>query len=194
MVNDAPKLKTNTNSYIQYTKDTIQHPNFEAGDYTYGSVLIRWLIHDEKVRIGKFCSLSQNIEVLMSGNHPIDTVSCYPFAALPDIWPGAVGKCPYGKGDVTIGNDVWIGKNTVIIGGATISDGAVIGANTVVAGYIPPYAVAVGNPARIIKYRFDEETIKMLLEVKWWDWPIEKIQRNVHILSGKDIWKIKECE
>ena len=176
-----------------YTRDKIKHPKVEVGAFTYGLPTIRWLIGEEKVKIGKFVSFAANVEILMNGNHPIDTVSCYPFAALKDKWPGAVGKCPIAKGDVVIGNDVWVGKDVTILSGVTIGDGAVIGAGAVVAKDVEPYGIAVGNPARVARKRFDDETIAMLLEVKWWDWPEEKLQRNAHILSGKDIWKIKEC-
>lgn len=178
---------------VRYTKDTLKHPNITVGDYTYGTPVVRWLIGQEKITIGKFCSISPGVEILVSGNHPIDTVSTYPFMSLKDIWPGALGECPTARGDIHIGHDVWIGKDATILSGVTIGHGAVIGTQAVVAKDIPPYAIAVGNPARVIRYRFDEETIRMLLEVKWWDWPEEKIRRNMHIITGTDIWKLKEC-
>jgi acetyltransferase-like isoleucine patch superfamily enzyme len=179
---------------FRYMKDQIQHPNVTIGDYSYGTPQIRWLIGRERVTIGKFCSFSPGVQILISGNHPIDTVSSYPFQSLKDLWPGAQGKCPFAKGDVHIGHDVWVGLDAVILSGVTIGHGAVIGTKAVVTKDIPPYAIAVGNPVRIVKYRFDEETIQMLLEVKWWDWPEEKIRRNIAVITGTDIWKLKECE
>lgn len=178
---------------ISYTRDHIKHSKIEVGEFTYGLPTIRWLIGPEKVRIGKFVSIGANVEIYMSSDHPVDSVSTYPFAALPEEWPGAEGKCPFAKGDVVIGNDVWIGNDVLILSGVTIGDGAVIGARSVIAKDVPPYAIVVGNPGRVIRKRFDDKMIEMLLEIRWWDWPVDKIRRNVHILSGKDIWKIKDC-
>ncbi|MCD6035527.1 MAG: vat [Rickettsiales bacterium] len=177
-----------------YLKDQIKHPRVLIGDYTYGNATIRWLLGTDRVIFGKFTSLAENIEILMSGNHRTDWVSTYPFAALKSTWPKAEGKLPVSKGDVVIGSDVWIGRGVTIMSGVTIGDGAVIGACSVVAKDIPPYTIAVGNPARPIRKRFDDETIRRLLELKWWDWPIEKIQRNADILSSSNIEKIFTCE
>lgn len=179
---------------FRYMKDQIKHPNVTIGEYSYGTPQIRWLIGKERVSIGKFCSFSPGVQILMSGNHPIDTVSSYPFASLKDLWPGALGECPTAKGDVQIGHDVWVGLDAVILSGVTVGDGAVIAAKAVVTKDVPPYAIAAGNPARIVKYRFDEDTIQMLLEVQWWHWPEEKIRRHIHIITGTDIWKLKECD
>jgi acetyltransferase-like isoleucine patch superfamily enzyme len=106
-------------------------------------------------------------------NHRVDWISTYPFPAFTDKFPEAKGIEQFvtTKGDVTIGNDVWIGQHVTILSGVTIGDGAVIGAHSVVGKSIPPYAIAVGNPARVIRYRFDEKTIEMLLKIQWWNWP-----------------------
>ncbi|MBY0355725.1 MAG: CatB-related O-acetyltransferase [Rickettsiales bacterium] len=129
----------------------------------------------------------------MSGNHNIDTVSTYPFQSLTDLWPGALGTCPNAKGDVVIGHDVWVGLSATILSGVTIGNGAVIGTKAVVSRDVPPYAIAVGNPARIVKYRFTPEEIAELQDVQWWDWPEEKIRRNITFITGKDIFKLREC-
>jgi acetyltransferase-like isoleucine patch superfamily enzyme len=178
---------------FRYMKDQIKHPNVTIGDYSYGTPQIRWLIGKERITIGRFCSFSPGVQILVSGNHNIDTVSSYPFQSLTDLWPGALGTCPNAKGDVHIGHDVWIGLDATILSGVTIGHGAVIGTKAVVAKDVPPYAIVVGNPARIVKYRFDEATIKMLLDVQWWDWDPEKIRRNIAVITGTDIWKLKEC-
>jgi acetyltransferase-like isoleucine patch superfamily enzyme len=179
---------------FNYTKDVIKHPNVTIGDFTYGNPQIRWLIGQEKIEIGKFCSFAGDVSIYMSGNHPIDTVSCYPFPGLKDMWPGAQGHCPIARGDVVIGNDVWVGWGAKIMSGVTIGDGAVIGAHSIVAKDVEPYAIAVGSPCREVKKRFDDKTIAMLQEVKWWDWSEEKIQRNIGVITSKDIWKIKDCQ
>lgn len=138
---------------------------------------------NKKCYIGKFCSIAEGVTVFLGGNHRVDWISTYPF---PAFFPEAkyITGHPASKGDVIIGNDVWIGTNVVIMSGVTIGDGAVIGAYAVVAKNIPPYAVAVGNPARVVRYRFDEKTIQALLKIQWWNWPIEKIKANMHLLCS----------
>ena len=148
---------------------------------------------------GRFCSLAKGINFLINGNHPMRSVSTSPLdvvSVVKNIFgevrsnlrqlPG-VRKNPH---QVIIGNDVWIGRYVTILGGVKIGNGAVIGANAVVAKDIPPYAIAVGNPARVIKYRFDEETIKKMLAVKWWNWSLEKIADNFPLMN--DVEKFLE--
>jgi len=177
-----------------FTKGVINHPQVSVGDYTYGIPRILWLTPGRKVVIGKFCSIAPGVELLLGGNHRPDYVTTYPFAALPTDWPGATGETPISKGDIMIGNDVWIGTSAKILSGVTIGDGAVIGAYSVVAKNVAPYTIAVGNPAREIKKRFDESTIQKLLELKWWYWDIDKIRRNVSALSSVDVERIFECK
>jgi acetyltransferase-like isoleucine patch superfamily enzyme len=121
-------------------------------------------------------------------------VSTFPFTAWPDEFPTSIGieGHPASKGDVLIGNDVWIGNNVVIMSGSVIEDGCVIGANSVVAGRIPAYSVAVGNPARVVRKRFSDEQIVALLRISWWLWPIERIIENVPLLLSPDIDKFIE--
>lgn len=149
---------------------------------------------------GRFCSLARGINFLIGGNHPMKSVSSSPL----DV--GSIVKNIFGEvrsnlrplknvrknpRQIVIGNDVWIGRNVMIMGGVKIGNGAVIGANAVVAKNIPPYAIAVGNPARVIKYRFDEETIKKMLAVKWWNWSLEKIADNFPLMN--DVEKFLEA-
>ena len=153
------------------------------GEHTYiiGEIIYRSWEEDQcNLRIGKYCSIGQNLTVYSGGNHRHDFVSTFPFKAL---W--GVGKFNgYSNGDIIIGNDVWIGEDATIMSGVTIGDGAVIGAKSVVSKDVPPYAVVVGNPAKVVKYRFSESAIKKLLKIKWWDWPEEKVREKVDWLCG----------
>jgi virginiamycin A acetyltransferase len=179
---------------FHYLKDMIKHPRVFIGDYTYGTPAIYWLRAEDKVVFGKFCAIAQFVEILMTGNHRTDWISTYPFASLKSDWPKAEGKTPVSKGDVIIGNDVWIGRHATIMSGVTIGDGAVIATHAVVTKDVPPYSIVAGNPGRVVKKRFDDDTIARLLELKWWDWPIDKIQRNVHILSSDNVEALFTCE
>lgn len=161
---------------------------YEVGNYTYGRP--RVVFPQGKLKIGKFCSISWNVTIYLGGNHRVEWIALYPFAGREhDRWPDVEGVDKYltVRGDVTIGNDVWIGSDVIIMSGVTIGDGAVVGTGAVVTGDIEPYTVVAGNPARIIKKRFSDEDIAKLLEVRWWDWPEEKIRRNVHILCSGDV-------
>lgn len=140
------------------------------------------------VIIGRFCSLAGKIHFLIGGNHSYKNVSSFPFDVkrLTDKIVGSASPLPYNRPNnyqIVIGHDVWIGHGATIMGGIKIGNGAVIGANAVVAKNIPPYAIAVGNPARVVKYRFDAETIKKFLAVKWWNWSLEKITDNLPLIN-----------
>jgi acetyltransferase-like isoleucine patch superfamily enzyme len=127
------------------------------------------------VRIGSFCSIARNNSI-QEFNHRLDRCSTYFFSA--NIWEEGMQQDIASRGPITIGNDVWIGSHVVIGSGATIGDGAVIGANSFVTGEIPPYAVAAGNPAKVLRYRFDDMTIERLLALQWWQWDDDRILRN----------------
>ena len=163
------------------------YPQYQIGRGTYGSTLI---IYDwgegATLRIGAFCSIALNVKILLGGEHRSDWVTTYPFNVLWEAGKEFNGH-PRTKGDVHIGNDVWVGTEAVIMSGINIGDGAVLGARTVVARDIPPYAVAVGNPARIIKKRFDDKTIQRLLKVKWWNWEDDRIQKALPLLLNPDL-------
>ncbi|MCC7202803.1 MAG: CatB-related O-acetyltransferase [Nitrospirae bacterium] len=135
---------------------------------------------DDQIRIGKFCSIAQNVTFLVNGNHKL-TGTTYPMRHFLLNEVGA--DIPKRQGDIVIGNDVWIAYGASIVG-ARIGDGAVIGAFSVVRGDIPPYAIVLGNPAQIIRYRFDEDMIKKLLQIQWWNWPIEKIRFETMLLTS----------
>jgi len=167
----------------------------EVGAYTYGQPLVvrtwRGIVggkEDNKIKIGKFCSIADNVVVFMGGNHRVDWISTYPFPTFG--WPDTHDKkhmLPTNKGDIVIGNDVWIGSHATIMSGVKIGDGAVIGAMSVVGSNIPPYSIAVGNPAKVVRKRFKDDVIAKLLEIAWWNWPLPKIQACTGILSSGDI-------
>lgn len=149
----------------------------ELGQYSYGTAIIHQWTRNDKVKTGKFCSLAYNIHIYIDGNHHYDTFSTYPFRELFN-WT----ECPvnnWGKETPIIGNDVWIGDNVVIYSGCNIGDGSVVAGQSVVTKSVPPYAIVAGNPARIVKYRFDETTIQQLLKYKWWDLPLDIIRNRL---------------
>lgn len=177
--------------HIRYTRDVLKGEIFEIGEYTYGLPTV--IRHGErKLKIGKFCSIASGVTILLRGDHRMELVTTYPFIVFPDDWSQAgflkvEDVCAVSRGDIVIGNDVWIGYGVTILSGVTIGDGAVIGARAVVTRDVEPYSIAVGNPARQVKKRFDDETIHRLLEIKWWDWPPKKINENLDVVCGNNV-------
>ena len=184
-----------------YIKPTITNPNIIVGDFTYiadsefeshVTHLYEW--NNDKLIIGKFCQIASGVEFVMNGaNHQMNAVSTYPFYTLEgwDMEPPAVDDLPL-KGDTIIGNDVWIGQNAVILPGVHIGDGAIIGANSVVGSDVEPYTIVIGNPAKILRKRFDDELIEIMLRFKWWDKSIEEINELIPILTCSDLEKVKK--
>ncbi len=183
-----------------FLKNIIQNPNIIVGDYTYyddfatvdnfeKNVKYHFDFVGDKLVIGKFCMIASGATFIMNGaNHLTDALSTYPFAIFGGDWAGAMeGRTYPQKGDLVIGNDVWIGYNATIMAGVTIGDGAIIATNATVVKDVPPYAVVGGNPARVIRYRFSEEVINELLELRWWDQDIEWITANVRALTGNTL-------
>jgi len=171
-----------------YTKDVLGS-QYTIGDFTYGLPTIKHWGEKATLKIGKFCSFADNVTIFLGGNHRTDWVSTYPFNVLCDAFPNAktiIGH-PATKGNVSIGNDVWIGFHATILSGVSIGNGAVIAANAVVTKDVPPYAIVAGNPAQIVKFRFSTETIDLLQKIQWWNWPIEKINSNVKKICNSDI-------
>ena len=160
---------------------------WDIGEHTYGAPHI---IEPDSghLAIGRFCSIAEGVSIALA-NHQSGFSSTYPFATLRSYWPSAPHDVAdhISKGEVRIGNDVWIGANAFIGSGVTIHDGAVIGAHAVVVKDVPPYAVCVGNPGRVVKYRFEPEIITALLKLRWWDWPDEKIDRFLPLILSPDI-------
>lgn len=169
------------------------------GPYSYsGQITVVNFGEPYTFSIGKFCSIGDHLQLYLGGNHRIDWISTFPFMSFNAWFPEAIDipGHPVAKGNIVIGNDVWIGADVTIMSGVTIGDGAVVGAQAVVAKSVPPYGVVVGNPARLVRYRFDNDTIEKLLQLHWWDWPIERIKQNIHFLcsSSLDIFFVQNKE
>ena len=201
---DTKKLYPRTgDKQTVYLKNVITDPSITVGDYTMyndfvndpvgferNNVLYHYPINRDRLIIGKFCSIACGAKFLFnSANHTLSSLSTYPFPLFFEEWgleKRNVAESWDNKGDIVLGNDVWIGYEAVIMAGVTIGDGAIIGARAVVTKDVPPYMVAGGIPAKPIKKRYPEETIAALSELKWWDWPEERIAQNLHaIQAGK---------
>lgn len=180
-----------------FLKNIIKNPNIIVGDYTYyddfenvenfeKNVKYHFDFVGDKLIIGKFCMIASDVKFIMNGaNHLSESISSYPFAIFGNGWENAMeGKTYPNKGDIVIGNDVWIGYNATIMGGVTIGDGAIIATNATVTKDVAPYTIVGGNPAKEIRKRFDEDTVKKLLEMQWWNWDTSKITKNVQLLTG----------
>jgi virginiamycin A acetyltransferase len=189
-----------------FLKNVVNRPNVIVGDYSYyddpvdaenfenNNVLYHYDFSREKLIIGKFCAIATGAKFIMSSaNHKLDGFSTYPFFIFRRGWEENfdMNSLPY-KGDTVIGNDVWIGYDATIMPGVHVGDGAIIGAKAVVTKDVPPYAVVGGNPAKILKMRFDDATIAELLNIAWWNWPHEKISENIGIITGCDLEKLKK--
>ncbi len=185
---------------VTYIKPQITRPNIIAGDFSYYSgrdfeahVTHHYDFNGDKLIIGKFCQIGEGVEFVMNGaNHQMNCATTYPFYIF-DGWNEnipSVSSMPL-KGDTVVGNDVWIGQNVTVLPGVHIGDGAVIGLNSTVSHDIPPYTIAAGNPARVIRQRFDDELTALLLELKWWDRSIDEIQVLIPVLTCPDLEKVR---
>lgn len=194
-------LKSKNESVVYIKPTLIDCLNIKVGEYTYfdGQNFQRHVTHHydfigDKLIIGKFCQIGRGVEFIMNGaNHQMNSVSTYPFYIFKG-WeqePPKKEDLPF-KGDTIIGNDVWIGQNVTFLPGVHVGDGCIIGANAVVASDIPPYSVVVGNPAKVIRKRFDDEMIGLLEKLQWWNLPINKIQKIIPLLSNSDVNYVKE--
>ena len=184
-----------------YLKDVVTGPNIEIGDYTMyndferdprdferNNVLYHYPVNGDKLRIGTFCSIACGAKFLFnSANHTLRSLSTYPFLIFYEEW-GLEGKdirqAWDNKGDIVIGNDVWIGYQAVILAGVTVGDGAIIGSRAVVTRDVPPYTIVGGVPAKPIRKRFDEDTIARLQALRWWDWDQETIRRAIPAIQA----------
>lgn len=151
-----------------------KYKGYKIGEWTYGSPNIRKGDSTTRFEIGKYCSIASGVQILLGGEHRKDWVTTYPFNV---IFPEArnIKGHPASKGDIVIGNDVWLGLNAIILSGVKIGNGAVIGAGSVVVKDVPSYSIVVGNPAKVIGFRFSSEIIEELEKIQWWNWPEEKV-------------------
>lgn len=185
---------------VTYIKPTIKNPNIIVGDFSYFSdrnfeshVTHHYNFYDDKLVIGKFCQIAQGVNFIMNGaNHQMNAVSTFPFYIF-EGWKQnlpSLHDMPL-KGDTIIGNDVWIGQNSTIMPGVKVGDGAIIGANSVLANDVMPYSIVVGNPAKEVRKRFDDELIALMLQFNWWDKPIQEINLLIPILTNTDLEFVK---
>lgn len=185
------RVRVSSGGYTVYTKDILKGSGFEIGDYTYGLPIVSPGA-GAKLRIGRFCSIATGAVIDLGWSHRTDLATTYPMWAFADQWTEARDLKTSGvlfvpKGDVVIGNDVWIGREALVMSGITIGDRAVIGARSVVTSDVEPYSIVAGNPARVIRKRFDQKTIDRLIEMRWWEWPAEKINRNAHLICTNNL-------
>jgi virginiamycin A acetyltransferase len=184
-----------------YLKNVIKNPNIIVGDFTIyhdfngtesfetKNVLYHYPINNDKLIIGKFCSIACGARFLMNGcRHTLNSFSTYPFPVFPQEWDDSLkaNEAWDVKGDTVIGNDVWIGYEAVILPGSHIGDGAIVAARAVVSGNVPPYSIVGGVPARLIRKRFPESVIDILCKLQWWNWPSERISEVLPILRSGD--------
>jgi acetyltransferase-like isoleucine patch superfamily enzyme len=172
-----------------FSKDYTHSNNIVFGDFTYGNPEILQWNEGTRLNVGKFCSIAGNVKIFLGGNHRADWLSTYPFNSLSKFFPESVDikGHPISKGDVLIGSDVWLADSCVILSGVKIGHGAIVGANSVVSKDIEPYQIYAGNPAKLIRNRFDESDTSKLLEMKWWDWETQHIKSVTNLLCSDNI-------
>lgn len=193
---------------VCFIKNTVSNPNIIIGDYTYyddpedsenfeRNVLYHYPFIGDKLIIGKFCALAKGVHFIMNGaNHKMSGFSTYPFQIFGNGWEKVMPQShefPF-KGDTIVGNDVWVGYESMIMPGVKIGDGAIIAAKSVVVSNVAPYTIVGGNLAKPIKQRFPSEIVNALLEISWWNWSIEKISRNLDKIVSNDINALRNCE
>ena len=196
---------------IVYLKDVVTSPNIQVGDYTVyndfvrdprefekNNVLYHYPVNGDRLIIGRFCSIACGARFLFtSGNHALKSLSTYTFPIFFDEWgldAKNIRDAWDNKGDTVIGNDVWIGYEAIIMPGVKIGDGAIVGTRAVVTGDVPPYTIVGGVPARPIRKRFDDETIRRLEALRWWDWDEEKLRRTLSAIQSGDLAALERAE
>jgi len=192
---------------VCYIRNTVTAPNIEIGEYTYyddpedaenfqRNVLYHFPFIGDKLVIGRYCALARGVKFIMNGgNHLMDGFSTYPFYIFGHGWDNlmpAREQLPT-RGDTVLGHDVWLGYEALVLPGVTIGNGAIVGARAVVSSDVPPYAVVGGNPARLLRMRFPPDIIEALQQIAWWDWPADKITRNLAAIMGADIEALEQA-
>lgn len=186
---------------LVFLKKFVKAANIFVGDYTYFddrrhgpdkfeeyNVLYNYDFSKVKLVIGKFCAIAAETRFIMTGDHKLDAVSTYPFPIFGHGWESAfnIHELPV-KGDIIVGNDVWFGYDSLVKNGVTIGNGAIIATRAVVVKDVPAYSIVAGNPAKVVKMRFDDQTIDRLQKIAWWDWKIEKINKHLKLICHLDI-------
>jgi chloramphenicol O-acetyltransferase type B len=169
-------------AYSSRAKFLKQYPEYKIGAGTYGLPIVLDWKEGTTLEIGSYCSISRNVQIFLGGIHRTNWVSTFPF---PKFYPELAELIPsFGitKGDVIIGSDVWLCRNCTIMSGVRVGHGAIVATGSIVTKDVPPYAVVAGNPARVIKYRFDQLTIDQFLETAWWNWPEDEIREIAHLM------------
>lgn len=178
------------NSNFENLKYLINNKRLFIGEYTYqwqSLIIDEYVGSEAKVSIGKFCSIAKNVRIITGGIHPTDWISTFPFRNQFNLPGKNRDGMPKTNGDIIVGHDVWIGTGVTILSGVKIGNGAVVATGAVVTKDIPAYAIVGGVPAKVIKYRFTPNQIKDLEMINWYDWNIEKIKDNIHLLSSSSI-------
>ena len=192
---------------VIFLKNVVTRPNIKVGDYSYyddprgaegfedQNVLYHFDFIGDQLVIGKFVAIARGARFIMNGaNHAMEGLSTYPFNIFGHGWDeGFDPATAVSRGDTVVSNDVWIGSEAVLMPGVSIGNGAIIGAYAVVGSDIPPYAIAVGNPARVVRQRFTPDIVASLNEIAWWDWSAERITRNLGAIRGADIEALKRA-
>lgn len=185
-----------------FLSDDPKLKKYKIGKYSYGHPIVVDFNQGSTLEIGHYCSIARNVTLMLGGEHSYKNISSFPFKTIKREWTDHIfpftddfveseKSDAFSKGNIIIGSDVWIGRNAMILSGVEVGHGAVIGAGTLVTKDVPPYAIVVGNPAKIINYRFKEEEIKVLLETAWWTWSVEKIDKYKNILLQGDVKKLE---
>lgn len=192
---------------VCFIKNTVSNPNIVIGDYTYyddpensehfeRNVLYHFPFIGDRLVIGKFCALVRGVKFIMNGaHHKSAGISTYPFQIFGHGWERVMPRpqdLPY-KGDTVVGNDVWIGYDSLIMPGVKIGNGAIIASRSVVVSDVPPYTVVVGNPAKLLKRRFPPDAVAALERIAWWDWPIEKVSKHLAVIVSADVAALSVC-
>ncbi len=194
---------------VGFLKSLVDAENIEIGDFTYYDdpagpehfvercVLYHYPFIGDRLVIGRFCAIAEGAKFVMNGaNHAMSGFSTYPFNIFGNGWEEGFDPATWSqelRGDTVIGNDVWIGMEALVMPGVTIGHGAIVAARAVVSGDVPPYAIVAGNPAKVVKTRFDPDTVERLLAVAWWDWPVDKVTRNLDAIRGADISRLEQA-